>query len=88
MSAVSANTDFVVVGSLVSGGHSKELDAQRLGITMLTEDEWDDVLSFVGSHAGVSLLFACFRISVDRRDALTDSCLRASYSCIRKTIGT
>ncbi len=29
MSAVSASTDFVVVGSLVNGGRTKEIEAQR-----------------------------------------------------------
>lgn len=45
MVAVTSNTDFVVVGSLVNGGHTKEVRANELNIPLIPEDEWDDIVA-------------------------------------------
>ena len=39
MSSVTKNTDYLVVGSLVSGGRVKEVKAEELSVPVLPEDE-------------------------------------------------
>eukprot|EP00051_Salpingoeca_urceolata_P020439 m.306629 g.306629 ORF g.306629 m.306629 type:complete len:490 (+) comp19623_c0_seq11:118-1587(+) len=43
--AVSKYTDLVVVGSLVQPHGSKEQSAERLGIDIISEDDWDDMVA-------------------------------------------
>ena len=44
-SAVTSTTDFVVVGSVVNGGSSKELRAAELGTKLIAEADWDKMVS-------------------------------------------
>ena len=54
-SAVTSTTDFVVVGSVVNGGSSKELKAAELGTELVAEADWDKmVLAAQPSHASTS----------------------------------
>ena len=40
-------------GSLVNGGRTKEIDAQNLGIRLIPEEEWDDIVAAQGPAAQV-----------------------------------
>ena len=46
-SSVTSATDLVVVGGLFAAHGAKEADAARLGIRMVPEDDWDDMVAQV-----------------------------------------
>ena len=49
MSSVTKNTDYLVVGSLVSGGRVKEVKAEELSVPVLPEDEWMEMVQGTAS---------------------------------------
>lgn len=44
-SAVTASTDLVVIGGQQAAHGSKEMDAARLGIRMIPEDDWMEMVA-------------------------------------------